>query len=232
MVEISAAEALGLRLRAQHLDRPLGPEGLCARPRGPAAFRTRRPGPGSSRRSAAWRVSAYGSCARRWRRRRRCSRPGACAARPMSSPRRRRGSFSPLSPPCRARSPGSTRRASRRRWTVWASAFTSCCPPSWRPRACWSAAASFPRRSSTASWPRRRSRSSLRRSSRSGAAARCTATRKSSRSAEPSYPSCSGPALLRGSWCSAGGRARARNLSPPSSGWAGGLRPRRTLAPG
>ena len=29
MVEISAAEALGLRLRAQHLDRPLGPEGLC-----------------------------------------------------------------------------------------------------------------------------------------------------------------------------------------------------------
>lgn len=29
MVEISAAEALGLRMRAQHLDRPLGPEGLC-----------------------------------------------------------------------------------------------------------------------------------------------------------------------------------------------------------
>ncbi len=29
MVEISAAEALSLRLRAQHLDRTLGPEGLC-----------------------------------------------------------------------------------------------------------------------------------------------------------------------------------------------------------
>lgn len=29
MVEISAAEALGLRMRAQHLDPPLGPEGLC-----------------------------------------------------------------------------------------------------------------------------------------------------------------------------------------------------------
>lgn len=29
MMEISAREALGFRLRAQHLDRPLGPEGLC-----------------------------------------------------------------------------------------------------------------------------------------------------------------------------------------------------------
>ncbi|MFR3289798.1 MAG: DNA glycosylase AlkZ-like family protein [Lachnospiraceae bacterium] len=78
---------------------------------------------------------------------------------------------------------------------------------------------------------RRRSRSSHRSSSRSGATARCTATRKAvgRRSRRILHAQ-----ALR--FCGARGVRQAAGREPgirlPSSGWAGGLRPRRTLRAG
>ena len=231
MVEISAAEALGLRLRAQHLDRPLGPEGLCEAA-GACGFQNTPPG--------AWELAALcrveGLGVRELRaaleEEKTLLQAWSLRGAPYVFPTAEAGVFlSPL-----AALPGEEPWV----YTQGITAALDCLGLGFYELlpAVMEAARLLERRSVL-------SKEELDRVLAEAAEPLIPPEKlplwrggtmygdpESSRSAEPSYPSCSGPALLRGSWCSAGGRVRARNLSPPSSGWAGGLRPRRTLAPG